>query len=145
MIMYIIWLYYAKNGKKKLKNESVYLSLEIDPIPKGRPKFTKQGRCYTPKKTKEFENELYFMAKDIYKGEPLEGALHIDISFYLRKPKTVKRKYPHVKPDLDNYIKGTLDALNGLLYLDDSQVVTITASKAYRSSGGIEIKLKKLK
>lgn len=38
---------------------------------------------------------------------------------------------PTTKPDLDNLLKSVKDALNGVAYVDDSQIVTITAEKAY--------------
>ena len=35
------------------------------------------------------------------------------------------------KPDLDNVVKLILDAINGIVFADDKQVVSISASKAY--------------
>lgn len=48
---------------------------------------------------------------------------------YLQKPKAGKLKYP--RGDVDNYAKLVLDACNGLFYVDDSQIHTLTASKSY--------------
>ena len=39
--------------------------------------------------------------------------------------------FPTVKPDCDNIIKIVCDALNGLAYRDDSQVVAVTCQKKY--------------
>lgn len=36
-----------------------------------------------------------------------------------------------VRPDLDNLVKLVLDALNGVAYADDSQIVRIHAFKKY--------------
>jgi Holliday junction resolvase RusA-like endonuclease len=36
-----------------------------------------------------------------------------------------------VRPDIDNYAKAILDALNGVMWADDGQIVQLTASKSY--------------
>lgn len=60
--------------------------------------------------------------------EPIELCL----SFYLPRPKTVKREFPSVKPDLDKLIRSTCDGLTtGGLYQDDALIIAITATKQY--------------
>jgi crossover junction endodeoxyribonuclease RusA len=73
-------------------------------------------------------------------AKPLEGAMGIEITFRVRRPKTVKREYPSVAPDLDKYIRACLDALTGICYIDDSQVVDIKAKKVYSDQPGADIK-----
>ena len=74
-------------------------------------------------------------------AKPSEGAMEIQMVFIMPKPKTVKRAYPTVAPDLDKLVRAVLDALTGICYLDDSQVTDIRASKVYGSSAGVEIRL----
>jgi Holliday junction resolvase RusA-like endonuclease len=74
-------------------------------------------------------------------AKPVEGAIGIEIVFRVRRPKTVKRDYPTVAPDLDKYIRGVLDALTGIAYLDDSQVIDIKAEKVYSDMAGADIKV----
>ena len=74
-------------------------------------------------------------------AKPLEGAMGIEVTFRVRRPKTVKREYPSVAPDLDKYIRACLDALTGICYIDDSQVIQITASKEYADNPGVDIKI----
>jgi len=126
----------------------IYFHFELDPTPKGRPRFTNRGKftsVYTPKKTKDYEENIKFLAMEQYDGKPLTGALKCEIVFYLRRPKSVKRKYPVVKADLDNYLKSLLDSLNNIAYKDDAQIITITASKYYATSGRIEVKISEVK
>ena len=52
---------------------------------------------------------------------------------------------PIVKPDLDNYIKSTLDALNGVIWTDDATIVELNTSKWYADDPRIEIEVKELK
>lgn len=72
---------------------------------------------------------------------PMSGALAVHITYYIKRPKTVKRKHPIVKPDLDNYDKAILDALNGLAYQDDAQIVRKLSEKCYDLHGRIVVEL----
>lgn len=109
--------------------------------PKERPRVAYTTRTiYTPRKTSEYESEVRFLY-NIMSGYQFYGAVKVEIVFLLHKPKTVKREYPSVIPDLDNLIKATLDGLNphedhyGRVtkgaWLDDGQVIEIHAVKRY--------------
>jgi len=74
-------------------------------------------------------------------AQPVDGAIGIEIIFRVKRPKTVKREYPTVAPDLDKYIRGVLDSLTGIGYIDDSQVIDINAKKVYSDTPGADIKL----
>jgi Holliday junction resolvase RusA-like endonuclease len=62
------------------------------------------------------------------KDEPL----WVEISFYIARPKTVKRPWMTTIPDLDKLIRFTLDCLTqaGVIE-DDRQIVNIDAAKTY--------------
>jgi Holliday junction resolvase RusA-like endonuclease len=69
---------------------------------------------------------------------PLEGPLRLLVGFYLPRPAKLMRKkdpngpVPHTaKPDVDNLLKSTKDALNGLVWRDDSQICAVEAHKWY--------------
>lgn len=66
-----------------------------------------------------------------FSGEPV--GLTAQFSFV--KPKSVKREHMTVKPDVDKLVRAVLDALTGLAYKDDSQVVTLAVTKTYRAEG----------
>ena len=106
-----------------------------EPVAKGRPRFNrKTGIAYTPSKTKGYETLIREIAYGLLK--PIDGAVEIRIVFCFSRP---KNKYWKSKPmprypkttrgDLDNFVKSTLDALNGIAYHDDSQVYKIIAEK----------------
>ena len=73
-------------------------------------------------------------------AKPVDGAVGVEVIFRVRRPKTVKRDYPTVAPDLDKYVRGLLDALTGICYNDDSQVIDINAKKVYSDQAGADIK-----
>lgn len=109
--------------------------------PKERPQVAYQTRnIYTPRKTKSYEAEVRFIY-NIVSGHQFEGAVKVEMEFLFHKPKTVKRKYPSVIPDVDNCIKSTLDGLNPITdsygrvtpgaWRDDGQVVEVHAVKKY--------------
>jgi len=66
-----------------------------------------------------------------------DEAVVLDVTFYLPRPKSLpKRVIEHCKkPDLDKLLRATKDALTGVLWRDDSQVVAVTGAKAY--AGGV--------
>lgn len=66
------------------------------------------------------------------------GAVELDLMFYLPRPQRLAKKAtpPHTKrPDLDKYIRCIGDALTGICWQDDGQIVRIVAAKAYAEAG----------
>ena len=72
---------------------------------------------------------------------PITDPIAITMRFRVRKPKSVKRDYPTVAPDLDKYIRGVNDGLTGTAYVDDSQIIKIIASKEYSENPGVDIEI----
>ena len=70
-----------------------------------------------------------------------KGAVHLDIMFFLPKPKSepkTRRTWPDRRPDLDKLVRAVLDALTGVAYRDDGQVVSLMATKDW-GTPGVEI------
>ena len=117
--------------------DSITFTLLGTPVPKGRPRFG-NGRAYTPKRTKDYENAL----KALIKEQNITGPIEVTINAVFPRPQRLKpKKYPdglilHTKrPDLDNIVKAVLDALNKTLQ-DDAQVCVIHAYKYYAERSG---------
>lgn len=121
----------------------IHLSIDIKPIPKARPRFTRNGHTYTPATTLKFESHIRQFAK-ARTTRPLEGALEVDLKFNFLKAKTSKLTAHTKRPDLDNLIKGVLDALNGVGFVDDAQIVKLTAEKNFSDRDFIEITINEL-
>lgn len=130
----------------------VVLSIMIPgvPVAKGRPRFARStGRAYTPAKTATAEAHMR-QAMIAQVGQPmLEGPLDIDVLCTMPVPASwSKRKRadafagivrPTSRPDLENMLKGLLDAGNAILWVDDSQVCGIAAGKRYGERPGIHL------
>lgn len=130
---------------------------EIEPVEQARPRAAHIGRriiMYDPEKVKNFKKGLHQLAKMSYKDDPLDGQLEVDVWFYRQVQKSLSKierarrlsgeHRPTVKPDLDNYIKSTLDALNGILWTDDARIVDLHAHKYYSDRPKIEITVREL-
>lgn len=106
----------------------------IDPVPASRPRVSKYGTYYLPtyRKFKAAMQELIAKSRDAYTKH--EGPLEVSILCSVPKPKTTKREFPN--GDVDNYAKAVLDSLNGVLWNDDDDVVSLNASKRYTDSKG---------
>jgi Holliday junction resolvase RusA-like endonuclease len=62
-------------------------------------------------------------------GVPVE----IEVEFVFKRPLSLKRDVAHktTRPDTDKLVRGVLDALTGIVYDDDAQVIGIVASKTF--------------
>lgn len=137
--------------------DQLFFKFDIEPVPQLRPRVSSLGgyvRVYDPPKVKNFKNVLRSLAVNQYSRPPLLGPLSVSLTFYRpvqssiskteRERRLSNRSKPVVKPDTDNYIKATLDALNGVLWHDDSQIVKLTAEKRYGERGKIIITVTQL-
>lgn len=139
--------------------ESIRVSFPIEPVAKGRPRFRvmyNRVSTRTPEKTKVFENSIATLYAQKVKGFKFEKQvpLQLEVYFGMPIPKSFsKRKrqqieqgliFPAVKPDLDNLLKAILDALNGLAWYDDAQIVSITMDKEYSEEPHIELNIRKI-
>ena len=133
------------------------LVIKGEPVAQGRPKFSTVGghpRAVDPAKSREYKQIVSVMARQKMEcdGRPLmDGPLRLCVNVFRVPPKSMgKRKGVEAcamlkgiqtKPDLDNYIKLVSDALNGVVFADDSQIVAIDAEKRYADIPGMVIRV----
>lgn len=74
---------------------------------------------------------------------PKETSVAIVLDFYLAKPASVpkRRSRPCVKPDLDKLVRAVFDAVTGIVFHDDAQIVDVTARKHYGEVERVEIQI----
>jgi len=127
----------------------ISFSVNLEPVPKGRPRYVVRGTfavVYTPKETKQAQELFISKAKAFCPKEPLTGALKVTLNFFKVKPKSYSKKIINwtKKPDLDNFAKLYLDAMNKIFYEDDSQIVTLILNKSYSDVAKIEVFIESL-
>lgn len=102
----------------------------------------------TPSNTVLYENLIKTCYMRSHEGECYEAdqALEVIIYAYFEVPKSMSKKdrqavfdqklFPTKKPDADNIGKVVCDALNGLAYKDDKQIVNMHVMKRYAGAKG---------
>jgi Holliday junction resolvase RusA-like endonuclease len=131
--------------------QEISLTIPGNPVAKKRPRFVRRGKfvgAYNCQDTEEgkFRWEILAQKKDI---PIIETAISLTCRFFMPIPASISQKkrklyvgcaVPHTKkPDLDNLVKFVKDCANGVLWRDDSQVTSLTASKAYHPDPATEI------
>jgi len=127
--------------------------VEGNPVGKGRPKFARRGNfvsTYTPTKTRDYETLIKEAAqKAMGSTELLETPVTVAIYITVPIPQSYSKKRieaclkgserPIKKPDIDNIAKCFLDAMNEIVYKDDTQVLTLHITKVYGTIGMVEV------
>lgn len=131
----------------------IEFTVQGEPKGKGRPRFTKSGHTYTPRSTAEYEDIVKYAYISQCRREPFaQGVpLCMEISAVFKIPKSASRKrraamlngdiLPTKKPDADNVVKIIADALNGLAYYDDAQIVRLKYAKVYGEIPQVTVKI----
>ncbi len=135
----------------------VTIRLSGEPQGKGRPRFARaSGRAFTPASTRSYEAALKYAAQMAMEASGSHGALvggqiavfiRADMPIPVSKPKAFRRGIeagcirPTTKPDVDNIAKN-IDALNGIVWADDKQVVSLTIEKHYSDTPALTIEVR---
>jgi Holliday junction resolvase RusA-like endonuclease len=99
----------------------IELTVMGEPVSKERARTTRIG-SYTPAKTKAAEELIGWLFKSKAKSWGTTGWFGMEVTFFLGSKR---------RRDLDNMLKLVFDALNGLAYTDDSQVIEVSARKRF--------------
>ena len=122
--------------------------VEGQPIAQPRARITTRGKfahAYTPKDhpIHAYRQAIQLQAKAAMAGrKPIEGPICIEVVFSFQRPKShTKKQREQVahcqKPDTTNLLKGLEDALNGICWIDDSQICQIdSVQKQWDDDGG---------
>lgn len=134
---------------------TIEFTVDGSPHGKGRPRFRRFGnfvKTYTDAKTKSYETLVKEAAiKAMENRQPIEGPVKLDLIIRLPVPKSYPKKrseaclngseWPTKKPDWDNVAKSVADAMNDIVFLDDTQIVIARVVKVYATEAGVDVKV----
>ena len=133
-------------------------SVPGEPTGKGRPRVVNVGNrsmAFTPHKTVSYENLVKLEYQAQSEGHTFaDKQVRMNIRAYYGVPKSDSRNKrtaklagmirPTKKPDIDNVYKIIADALNGIAYNDDSQIVSANIEKLYAETPRVDITIEEV-
>ena len=139
----------------------IHFKIEGRPQPQGRPRAVRMGagvRMYDPPKSKAYKQMVAAKVRSYMKINGIQTItepIAIHLNFYYTPPKSYSKKRIRAieakeelftkKIDLDNLIKSVTDGMNSIVYLDDSQIVGLTAGKHYGHEDYVDVKIEVIK
>ena len=107
---------------------------------------------YTPAEVRKWQFTAKKLAIEQMAGKtPMAGAITVSITVYLPLPKSMKKRdiplalkeilVPITRPDCSNYCKAIEDAMNGVMWLDDSQISDLVVRKRYSDKPRVMIQV----
>ncbi len=101
------------------------------------------------KRNMPWRNNVQAAALAAYSGPLIDGALYLEVTFFMPRPKSHFRtgknahilrdsapKYPTTKPDRTKLLRALEDALTGVLWHDDTQIVGGPVWRLYVNGDG---------
>ncbi len=131
-----------------------------EPCAQGRPRFTTvngRAKAYDPEKSRTYKSFVKYIATHEAKKQGwlyTELPISVTVKAYLPIAESKSKKFktaalagierPTKKPDIDNLFKTVTDAMSGILYKDDKQIVAATISKYYSDEPRLEVHIEVL-
>ena len=134
----------------------VTFKVDANPVGKQRARYVKRGnfvQTYTPEKTRTYETLIRDAAIEAMgASEPLETPVSLYLYIRVPIPKSCTKKrleaidngseQPMKKPDSSNVLKSVEDAMNGVVYMDDCQIINHHMTRVYSTLAGVDICIK---
>lgn len=131
------------------------LTIPGEPCAQGRPRFSTHGgfvKAYDPAKSRNYKAFVKLIAQEEMLAQGwryTELPLAVTITAYMSIPSSKSKKFkqaaalgverPTKKPDVDNIFKCVTDAMSGIAYKDDKQIVAATVNKWYAEVPRVEV------
>lgn len=132
----------------------ISITIPGDPVAQGRPRVTRFG-TYDPEKSRDYKAFVKYCALEVKPDSPLDRPLAVTVRAFFPMPKSKSKRWhtaallgderPTKKPDADNIAKIVCDALNGILWKDDSQIVILLVTKRYALEPRVELEVDEAK
>jgi Holliday junction resolvase RusA-like endonuclease len=132
----------------------IRLTIPGETVPQLRPRFAKRGiytQTYDPEKCRNYKAYVRYLANANKPEKLMEGPVSVLIMVYRQIPASWSKTKtalaitgdlrPVTKPDADNIAKGIKDALKGIIWRDDAQVVDLRVEKWYSDKPRAEVEI----
>jgi Holliday junction resolvase RusA-like endonuclease len=125
----------------------LHFTIPLEPKGKKVPRITRNGSFKDPE-TRAAMQAVADSIRGQYRGEPMDCPLRVLITAWRTRPRSKKHEvWADTKPDYDNIEKLLGDALEGILWVNDSRIVDGRCLKKYAPEdvpGWIEIEVEQL-
>jgi Holliday junction resolvase RusA-like endonuclease len=105
--------------------------------------------------SKDWKSDVRAAAMNAFHGQPFANAITLHLVFFVPRPKCHFRsgknshlkkdsapQYPTTKPDATKLLRGVEDALTGIIWRDDAQIVTQFVTKRYGDTPGVQVNVR---
>lgn len=99
-----------------------------------------KGRMILTAKARAWKQSAEWDVRKQYQGQPIKGRVQVTLTLHpaANKDGSARRRVM----DRDNACKATLDALNGIVYMDDSQIDPLIVTKGEcKPQGGVTLEV----
>lgn len=129
------------------------------PAPKGSmvPFLDKEGKPFLTEKrnssSRQWQRDVRTVLQLYWTGPPIGvqratmlRPVAVVLTFDLLKPPSAPkyRDHPTVTPDIDKLARGVLDAMHGIVIVDDRQIVRLEVAKRYAPEQGVHIRVEEI-
>lgn len=104
------------------------------PVPKQRARSGRNGRHYTPERTRAWEQRVRLRARAASRGRWSEYA----------GPVKLEIEVGSTRGDLDNHAKSVSDACNDVLWVDDRQIDELHVKRLRDGTEGVHVRVTQL-
>jgi Holliday junction resolvase RusA-like endonuclease len=108
---------------------------------------TARVSVYDPANSRDWKRTVAAQAIEHKPPVPVADVpLSMELTFFLPRPTSLpKRMRHHIRrPDVSNMLKAVEDALRGIVYKDDSQLVDVIVRKRYDPAPGVDIRVERV-
>ena len=130
----------------------IIIEIHSAPVPQKQTRFiARRGYCRGIDPSKNEKQQIQWQIRPYAPKEALEGPIQLDLTFFMPIPKgTSKIKARQManqichhisRPDLDNLSYLIVNAMKGIIYQDDSQIVDLLLHKRYADEPKTVIKV----
>lgn len=120
--------------------------IEGTPVPQGsKTAVVINGKAVMFEANKKHKVWRDHVANKMRGARPTTDPVRCELTFIFKRPKTVKREWPSVKPDIDKLARTILDAATGLVIKDDAQVIILNCRKDYGDEPGVLVRFMHVK